>query len=183
MTVDSPQILIVEDEDPIRETYARILTDSYDVSTVATGQGAIDALSPDLDIVLLDRRLPDVDGDTVLRELQARNYDCYVAMVTAVDPDFDILEMCIDDYLVKPLSHEELQDAVERLLALSEFDSTYHELSQKRVKRSTLLQEKSRAELDDNDEFAQLHEDIQELEAELTEMVDELGDIKRELIY
>jgi DNA-binding response OmpR family regulator len=178
---EPPSILLVEDEDTLREAYSRILGERYDVSTAATGQAAIDAMSDAIDIVLLDRRLPDMGGDDVLREIQARNYDCYVAMVTAVDPDFDIIEMGIDDYLVKPLSSDGLQDAIERLLSLAEYDSLYRELSQKRVKRNILAQERSPAELHGSEEFDRLQSEITTLENELEDVVCECDDLKREL--
>ena len=181
MTSDTPGILLVEDEDALREAYTRILSDSYDVTAVATGAAAIDALSAEFDIVLLDRRLSDMRGDEVLRELQARNYDCYVAMVTAVDPEFDIIEMGIDDYLVKPLSTDGLLDAVDRLLSLAEYDATYQELSQKRVKRNILAQERAPSELHRSDEFERLEDEITALEAELDDIADDCDDLKREL--
>ena len=181
MQTESPSILLVEDEDTLRDAYSRILGERYDISTAATGAAAIDAISADIDIVLLDRRLPDMGGDDVLREIQARNYDCYVAMVTAVDPDFDIIEMGIDDYLVKPLSSDELQDAIERLLSLAEFDSLYRELSQKRVKRNILAEERSQAELDDSGEFDDLRSEIEALEDELADVAGECDELKREL--
>ncbi len=181
MQSDDPSILLVEDEDTLREAYSRILGDRYDVSTAATGAEAIEAMSDAIDIVLLDRRLPDMGGDDVLREIQARNYDCYVAMVTAVDPNFDIIEMGIDDYLVKPLSSDELREAIDRLLSLAEYDSLYQELSQKRVKRNILAQERSPAELHESGEFERLQHEIETLEEELADVVGECDDLKREL--
>jgi len=178
---DTPRILLVEDEDPLREAYTRILDQSYDVTAVATGEAAIDALSDEIDIALLDRRLSDMRGDEVLHELQANNHDCYVAMVTAVDPEFDIIEMGIDDYLVKPLSTEGLEAAAERLLSLAEYDSTYQKLSQKRVKRNILAQERSPAELHKSDEFERLQDEISELEDELVDIAGEADEVKREL--
>jgi DNA-binding response OmpR family regulator len=178
---DTPQILLVEDEDTLREAYARILDKSYDVTAVATGEAAMETVSDDFDIVLLDRRLSDMRGDEVLREIQAHNYDCYVAMVTAVDPDFDIIEMGIDDYLVKPLSTDGLTEAVERLLSLAEYDSKYQQLSQKRVKRNILAQERSPAELHKSKEYDQLTEEIEALEDELADIADDANEVKREL--
>jgi DNA-binding response OmpR family regulator len=177
----TPSVLLVEDEDALREAYARLLEETYDVTAVATGEAALDAVSDDIDIVLLDRRLSDVHGDEVLRELQAENYDCYVAMVTAVDPDFDIIEMGIDDYLVKPLSTDELKAAVERLLSLAEYDSKYQELSQKHVKRNILAQEHSPAQLHKSDDYENLTAEIEALESELADIADDAEEVKREL--
>lgn len=177
----TPSILLVEDEDALRDAYERILSQQYGVSAVATGEAALGAVSDDTDIVLLDRRLSDMRGDEVLRELQAENYDCYVAMVTAVDPDFDIIEFGIDDYLVKPLSTDGLREAVERLRSLAEYDSKYQQLSQKRVKRNILAQERSPAELHKSGEFERLQTEIGELENELADIAGEADEVEREL--
>ena len=56
MQTESPSILLVEDEDTLREAYSRILGERYDISTAATGAAAIDAISADIDIVLLGWR-------------------------------------------------------------------------------------------------------------------------------
>jgi DNA-binding response OmpR family regulator len=96
-------------------------------------------------------------------------------MVTAVNPDFDIVELGIDDYVVKPVGRENLHETVDRLLALDAYDERQRELSSLKVKRNVLELEKSNAELADSDEFARLERRIAELEAELADMADELG--------
>ena len=58
------KVLIVEDEDAIAEPLEEgLVREGFDVSRVATGEGALEA--PEPDIFLLDLRLPDVDGYTV----------------------------------------------------------------------------------------------------------------------
>ena len=103
------KILIVEDEDAIAEPLARGLErEGFEVERVATGQEALDA--PEPDVVLLDLRLPDVDGYTVCRELRARS-DVPIIMVTAKGEEIDRvlgLELGADDYIVKPFGFREL---------------------------------------------------------------------------
>jgi len=172
-------VLVVEDDPDLREVYDRVLSSFYAVSTAGTGADALDIVTAETDVVLLDRRLPDMDFDDVLRELKAQCGDCYVALVTGVEPDFDIIELGIDDYLVKPVTTEQMCDAVERLCSVAEYDATYQELSQKRVKRSVLLQEKPPTELSDSEEFAQLCAEIERLEDELDEMVETVSETTR----
>ncbi|MBX0325942.1 response regulator [Halomicroarcula sp. F13] len=181
MSDPRPSVLLVEDEPPLREAYSRVLSQSYDVSTAATGEAAIDRLTDEIDVVLLDRTLPDADGEDLLREVQSRTDHCYVAMVTAIEPDFDIIDMGVDDYLVKPVPTEAVQETVERLLSLAEYDETYRDLSQKRVKRSVLAQEKSPPELGESEEFRRLQAEIDRLEAELDEIADECEGVERDL--
>ena len=103
------KVLIVEDEDAIAEPLARGLTrEGFDVERVATGEDALSA-SPS-DVVLLDVRLPDVDGFSVCRELRARSA-VPIIMVTAKGEEIDRvlgLELGADDYIVKPFGFREL---------------------------------------------------------------------------
>jgi DNA-binding response OmpR family regulator len=94
-------------------------------------------------------------------------------MVTAVDPDFDVIEMGFDDYLTKPVRPDDLRSTVDRLLALDAYEEKYQELSSKIVKRNILQVEKSETELAQNDRFAQLQARIEQLERELEEMQSE----------
>ncbi len=103
------KILLVEDEDAIAEPLAEGLRrEGFAVDRVATGAAALDAAEPDL--VLLDLRLPDIDGIAVCRELRARS-SVPIIMITAKGEEIDKvvgLEMGADDYLVKPFGFREL---------------------------------------------------------------------------
>jgi two-component system, OmpR family, response regulator RegX3 len=103
------RLLVVEDEDSIAEPLVEGLREEgFDVTRVATGQEAL-AASP-VDLVLLDLRLPDIDGFAVCRGLRARS-DVPIIMVTAKGEEIDRvvgLELGADDYLVKPFGLREL---------------------------------------------------------------------------
>ena len=96
-------ILVVEDEDAIADPLvAGLQREGYDVSRVATGEGALDA-SP-ADLVLLDLRLPDIDGLDVCRRLRERSR-VPIIVLTARGEEADRvvgLELGADDYIVKP---------------------------------------------------------------------------------
>ena len=102
-------ILVVEDEDAIADPLvAGLQREGYDVSRVATGEGALDA-SP-ADLVLLDLRLPDIDGLDVCRRLRERSR-VPIIVLTARGEEADRvvgLELGADDYLVKPYGLREL---------------------------------------------------------------------------
>ncbi|MFB6139725.1 MAG: response regulator [Halosimplex sp.] len=164
-------VLVVDDEAVVRESFALYLEpEGYAVRTVDSGEAALAAVDDDVDIVLLDRRMPDRSGDEVLAEIRARNVDCQVALVTAVDPDFDIVTIDCDDYLVKPVDRTDLVETVERLELLEEYDETQRDLSTLRVKRNVLEVEKHPSALEDSAEFRRLQDRIGELEAELDEL-------------
>jgi DNA-binding response OmpR family regulator len=93
-------ILLVEDEDAIAEPLAAGLRrEGFRVERVATGAGALAAERPDL--VLLDLRLPDIDGTEVCRTLRSRS-DVPIIIVTAKGEEVDRvvgLELGADDYV------------------------------------------------------------------------------------
>ena len=103
------QILIVEDDDAIAKPLAAGLErEGFDVTRVSTGEDALDAALPDL--VLLDLRLPGMDGTEVCRRLRARS-DVPIIVVTAKGEEVDRvvgLELGADDYIVKPFGFREL---------------------------------------------------------------------------
>jgi two-component system response regulator AdeR len=172
----SKTVLVVEDESPVADLFEDALSQDYDVHVARDGAQAISMLGDDVDIVLLDRRMPDVSGDQVLSEIEQRALDCRSAIVSAVDPDFDIIDMGFDDYLVKPVRPAELRATVERLELLDDLAAKHQELSSKLVKRNILEVEKGNAELQDNGEFRELTDRIEELRAELEAHESEFDD-------
>jgi DNA-binding response OmpR family regulator len=103
------KILLVEDEDAIADPLAEGLRrEGFDVTRVATGAEALDAAPAD--VVLLDLRLPDVDGFDVCRDLRARS-NVPIIVVSARGEEVDRvvgLEIGADDYVVKPFGLREL---------------------------------------------------------------------------
>jgi two-component system, OmpR family, response regulator RegX3 len=103
------QILVVEDEDAIADPLVSGLRrEGYDVSRVATGEGALQAAPADL--VLLDLRLPDLDGLDVCRRLREHSR-VPIIVLTARGEEADRvvgLELGADDYVVKPYGLREL---------------------------------------------------------------------------
>lgn len=103
------KVLIVEDEDAIAAPLVEGLgREGYEVQRVATGQAALDAPVPD--VILLDLRLPDMDGYDVCRQIRTRS-DVPIIMVTARGEESDRvigLELGADDYVVKPFGVREL---------------------------------------------------------------------------
>ena len=102
-------VLLVEDDDSIAVPLAEGLQrEGFDVVRAATGAEALAAETPDF--VLLDLRLPDVDGFTVCRELRARSA-VPIIVVSARGEEVDRvvgLELGADDYVVKPFGLREL---------------------------------------------------------------------------
>lgn len=173
MTDDElPLILVVEDEPDLADLYATWLKIDYSVRTAYGGEEAVEQLDDEIDVVLLDRRMPGLSGDEVLTMIRERGIDCYVSMVTAVEPDFDIIEMGFDTYLVKPVNKNTLTETIEDLLTRDSYETSVQELFSLSSKKSLLESEKSQSILVENEEYQKLSEKVEELSNELDTTMD-----------
>lgn len=169
-----PTVLAVDDDDDVRVTYELWLDDDWRVETAASGSEALEKLDETVDVVVLDRMMPGLSGDEVLERIRDRDIDCRVVMVTAVNPDFDIVEMPFDAYFAKPIERKELNDTVETLLERTRHDEKLQEYYSLVEKRATLECEKSRQALQNDPRYETLTNRIQELETDLQDDIVEL---------
>ena len=114
------RVLLVDDDDGIREAIPVILADHYDVTTAASGKQALDfvACLP-VDVVLLDIRMPELDGMEVLRRLRVQKPELPIILLTAVNCARTARlarQLGAQDYLVKPVEDDDLLVVVEQLL-------------------------------------------------------------------
>ncbi|WP_123537215.1 response regulator [Halosimplex salinum] len=176
-------VLIVDDEPAVADSYAAHVRETHAVRTAYGGEEALEKLDEDVDVVLLDRRMPDLVGDEVLETIRERGLDARVAMVTAVDADFDIVDMEFDDYVVKPVTGAELLETIDRLLRCAEYERTLREYY--RVTRTYVALEstKEQAELDDSEEFRQLESRRGELRDSLSTAAESLADDDFEALF
>ena len=115
------RILIVEDERRVASVVTRALRENaYDVDLADTGEKAIElATQGPYDTILLDVRLPGVNGIQVCRHLRAAQVDTPILMLTArtlVDQRVEGLDAGADDYLTKPFAIAELLARVRALV-------------------------------------------------------------------
>jgi len=109
----SARLLVVEDDDTIRETVAEALEmEGFAVTAATNGRSAWDLLSRDTyDLVVLDLMLPGINGLDLCRQLRQSDAPPLVLVVSARDTETDRvlgLEVGADDYLVKPFGMREL---------------------------------------------------------------------------
>lgn len=180
---DSPTVLVVEDERDLADMYVEWLDDEYDVRAAYDGESALDELDEHVDVVLLDRLMPGVSGDEVLVEIHDRGLEPQVAMITAVEPDFDVLAMGFDDYLVKPVFAEDVLETVERLRVRSTYDERLQRYFSLVSKRSALEGYRSIDELETNDEYVALTDEITSLRGDLDEMMAAFDDDEFEAVF
>ena len=114
-------ILIVEDEFAVaRGIQYALQQEGYEVAVARSGEEGLDfATNQAPDLVVLDVRLPGIDGFEVLRRLRAAGSKAPVLVLTARDDEVDKvigLELGADDYLTKPFGLRELMSRIKALL-------------------------------------------------------------------
>ena len=114
------RILIVEDEVPVARQIASALTEAgHDPKRVHNGEAALDEVRKGpFDLIVLDIRLPGIDGFEVLRRLRGQHLASRVLLLTArgaVDDRVTGLRLGADDYLPKPFAMQELVARVRAL--------------------------------------------------------------------
>ena len=117
----SPHILLVEDEPDVASFIRQGLEEeAYEVGWVQEGKRALEYTQQrDLDLVLLDIRLPDLSGLEVCERLRLHRPHLPIMMLTALDAVEDRvsgLRAGADDYLPKPFAFDELLARIEALL-------------------------------------------------------------------
>ncbi|QDX39550.1 response regulator [Salarchaeum sp. JOR-1] len=171
-----PIVLVVDDEPDMTRLYEAWLSGEYEVWVANDGHEALERIDERVDLVFLDRRMPDLLGREVLERIREREYGCRVAMLTAVAPDVDIIRMGFDDYLTKPVDREDVLTAADRLLSLDQYDDSIQELYVLVEKRNSLERAVSRGELEENAAYSDLENRIEDLEERLDETVREWDD-------
>ena len=177
-STDTATVLVVDDEREVADVYAFRLKRTYDTHTAYGGEAAVDAVDSDVDVVLLDRRMPDLSGDEVLELIREPGYNCRVIMTTAVEPEFEIAEMPFDDYLCKPIDHSTLEDAIETQLTASEYDDSVSEFFRATSKIAVLEAEKTAEELEASEEYQQLKAQTDDARSQADSLVSELSDFE-----
>lgn len=163
-------VLVVEDQAGLAEAYRAVLSVKYSVRMVTSGEAALEDVDDEVDVILLDRRMPGMSGDEVLAELQERDVDAKIAMLTAVEPTGDIVEMPFDNYVTKPIDNDELLDLVEHLLSWQEYTEQTQEFFRLGAKKIAL----ESADRKRTDEYRNIVERMEQLHDDIDESFDDL---------
>lgn len=108
-------VLLVDNEEDFRETLRLWLVKDrhWDVSEASTGEEALAKLNSSVDILVLDRRMPDLSGPEVVEQLSQRSFDGDIVVVSAFKPDQHLNTEMVADYLIKPIDRQEFLDTLE----------------------------------------------------------------------
>src|SRR5215467_6979282 len=125
----SGTIMIIEDDPQIRGVVTTLLTnEGYHVEEAADGRTAVERVFlMKLDLILVDLRLPGLDGTEVCKRMRAGRVNTPIIVISAAADEFDkvlLLELGADDYLVKPFGARELLARIKAVLRRSNPDRT-----------------------------------------------------------
>jgi len=112
MDRERQRLLLVEDDQQLGPLIEQVLAETYDVTLVADGDDGLRVgLEGSFDAIVVDRRLPGLDGVTIVETLRARRVVTPILMLTAlgsIGDRVDGLDAGANDYLVKPFEFDEL---------------------------------------------------------------------------
>jgi len=140
------KVLVIDDEPGIRSGVSRILNNfhvtypfmdedyTFEVTEAGTGEEGIEILERDMpDILLLDNKLPGIQGVEVLEYIRKRNYDIVVAMITS----YASLDVAIRatrdgaiDFIPKPFTPQELKSSIENITKQQYLKRITHRMKQ-----------------------------------------------------
>lgn len=118
----SSKVLIVDDEEGIRESLKLILGDHYDLILTDSGAQALECLErdPGIGLVLLDIKMPKINGLEVLKAVKAKRPGMNVIMVTgykSVETAGEASALGAVGYIVKPFKSDEILNTVQKNLS------------------------------------------------------------------
>ena len=119
---ETPTVLVVSDDHDLGDTYSVWLESEYDVRTTYSGSSGLTWYDPTVDIVLLDRHIPDLSGVEVVHNMAERDVDDQRALLTGADPGSELADLPCDACLRKPVTKAELRDTVRELQIRSKLD-------------------------------------------------------------
>ncbi len=119
MTEEQVRVLVVDDEETVRNLLQRILEGAgYQVTTVANGREALYQVSlGKTELVLLDVKMPEMSGIEVLSKLTDDSPDICAIMVTAVvdtETAVEAMKLGAYDYIIKPFDRDEVVQKVQQ---------------------------------------------------------------------
>lgn len=128
------KVLIIDDEKNIRMTLEKSLSGAgYEVETAVNGEDGLQKLKEnEYPVILLDMKLPGIDGIEVLKKINALDYTVKVIMITGfgnVETAVETMKLGAVDYLRKPFKPEEIKEVVEDVFNRIQLELTENEAS------------------------------------------------------
>jgi CheY-like chemotaxis protein len=108
-------VLVAEDDEAMLESYRLWLADDdrWDVREAADGQETLDELDAAVDVLVLDREMPEHTGDEIVDRLDDSLFEGDILVVSAYGPDSYLSDADVAGYLTKPIREETFRTALE----------------------------------------------------------------------
>lgn len=124
------RILVVDDEKNIRLTVQHsLIAADYDVDTASNGlEGLQKFRAGHYDLILMDLRMPQINGIEMLREIRERDQHTAAIVITAyltIDTLLEAFSLGVSDYIRKPFSPNDVRETVRRVLARESLDTAH----------------------------------------------------------
>lgn len=111
-------VLLADDNDELRETFRLWLSgDRWDCRSAADGEAALAAADADVDVLVLDRRMPNLAGAEVVERLTDTTFDGQILVVSAYEQDMHLNESDVAGYLTKPIRRQTFVDTLDRVVS------------------------------------------------------------------
>jgi DNA-binding NtrC family response regulator len=188
---DRTTVLVVDDEDGIRQALTRFLGRlGYDVQAAANATEALQQLAAHHpQAMLCDIRMPETSGVELLPKVLAQDPDLAVLMLTAIDEPrtaIECLKLGAYDYLIKPVDLDELEVSLQHALRQRQLEVDRRELEQWLARevavRTRDLEERSAAIEDVALDALAAAKDWDGTDAALSKLAEELGAPREELL-
>lgn len=173
---DRDVLLVVDDDEAFAETIEIWLEPEMVVRVAHDGAEAVEAYGPDVDVVVLDRKMPMMSGDEALERIRAQAGDPSVAVMTAISPNESIVAMDFDTYLQKPVMKDELVGAIERLRERIRYPDEVRRLFSIRSKVVAFRETHSEKQLAESEPYRRLTAEFDRLFERASEQVAALDD-------
>lgn len=121
---EKKKLLIIDDEKNIRFTLKKSLENDYEITTAVNGEDGIEKFKEDsFDVILLDMKLPGIDGIDVLKEIKDLDKTANIIIITgfgSVDNAVETMKLGAIDYLRKPFTPDEIKEIVTNVITRKE---------------------------------------------------------------
>jgi len=167
-------VLLVENDPDIAEQYSDWLRPDYEVRVARSGSAAVERLDEEIDVVVAGLEISEVSDGAIPAEIDDQGIDCRVAMVVGADSGPINIPTGFDEYLIEPLTRDELRATVEQLAERVTLNNELEEYASLVTRKAELEAEESVEEQRDDDEERDLEDQITSARRSVD---DSLGDL------
>lgn len=171
-----------------REEFARLYQawlqeEGYSVEIVSSDDPSLTGPCGPFDAVILDREVSATDDPSIIEAARAGGNDRPIVLITTLDRVFDVIDLRLDDYVLKPASKADIVGALTRVLKRGEYGHAVQEFGRSVVTIALVRQGTTMEERSTNDAYGALVDRCLQLVAETYETVSQVDDEELETVF